>query len=760
MAAPIPQLKQFLYSHYLLGGLRQSLGVLLPVIILGRFFGHYDIGVIASMGAACLAIIDQPGGPRRYRNNEMLGGIILGTLTVAITGLASFSPILILLCVPLLCFFHSMLSVFGRRGGLIGFACLLLMTLTMRFPMQPQDVLLHTLYSMGGGFSYYLFSRLFRKLFWFREERQTLAVALSATAEYMSTRSEFYNSDSNLDECYRRLIKTQADMTDKHQIARDMVLRELPTGSNRGDRHRQALLTVYLNMVSLLDSLVATYTDYTQLRRQMAGTDFMLFAHDGLYKLSIDVGNISMNVARSLATQRRTSVKAELRAMEYELEQYRQKGMPAQDPETYSLLVHILRRLRNLNRIIEHMANNTRRASQNIPVDQYMSKSLSRFLSREEIRIGMLSSNLKLQSTHFRYAIRVTAAVIAALGLGALSSYYHEKLGLISALTAHSYWIILTILVIMKPGFSTTRQRNGWRLAGTVLGCTGAFLLFKVTDSGEVYLGAMLIAYILGNSLVQLNYLLSALFNTIFVILSFQFLSTGGTFIIGERLVDTIIGCGIAMAASYLLPSWEADSLGDLAKRALVANRDYLYSGLEFARLSRAHNQLRLEHDDQANASVAAELAELDSALIEADTAWQLNNKSVHIAFSNFAAAFYRMMDEPVGHQRNVSLLNNLLIQNHVLASQISTAVPLLANLPTVPPGITQSLEAIQTWLSIQDAKAPASIETEGELALLAYPIRQMVKAAQLIRQDIRGLEYSVGPQQADETDQQVPASS
>lgn len=748
MAAPIPQLKQFLYSHYLLGGLRQSLGVLLPVIILGRFLGHYDIGVIASMGATCVAIIDQPGGPRRYRNNEMLGGIILGTLTVALTGLASASPILILLCVPLLCFLYSMLSVFGRRGGLIGFACLLLMTLTMRFPMQPQDVLLHTLYSLGGGLSYYLFSRLFRKLFWFREERQTLAVALSATSEYMATRAEFYNSDSNLDECYRKLIKIQADMTDKHQAARDMVLRELPTGSGRGDKHKQALLTVYLNMVSVLDSLVATYTDYTQLRRQMANTDFMFFAHDGLYKLSIDVGHIAMNVARSLRTRRRASVKAEIRAMEYELEQYRNKGMPSTDPETYALLVQILRRLRNVNRIVEHMANNTRRASQNMPIDQYMSKSLSRFLSREDIRLGMLTSNLHLQSSHCRYAIRVTVAALCALGLGALSTHFHEKLGLISALTAHSYWIILTILVIMKPGFATTRQRNSWRLAGTVIGCTGAFLLFKLTDSGEIYLAIMLVAYLLGNSLVQLNYMLSALFNTIFVILSFQFLSTGGTFIIGERLVDTLIGCGIAMAASYLLPSWEANSLGTLAKRALVANRDYLRTGVEFARLSRAHSQARVQasHNDDS-ALTSTELNTLENALMEADTSWQLSNKNVHIAFSNFAAAFYRMMDEPVSRQRNVSLLNNLLIQNHVLASQISAAVPLLATLQEVPPGIEQSMLAIQTLLEGQEATAPSSIETEGELALLAYPIRQMVKAAQLIRQDMRGLEYSVGPQ-------------
>ena len=102
---------------------------------------------------------------------------------------------------------------------------------------------------------------------------------------------------------------------------------------------------------------------------------------------------------------------------------------------------------------------------------------------------------------------------------------------------------------------------------------------------------AMLLAYLLGNSLVQLNFLLSALFNTIFVILSFQFLSTGGSFIIGERLVDTLIGCGIAMAASYLLPNWESSAMTGLARAALAANKEFWRAGLEFARLSRLHNQ-------------------------------------------------------------------------------------------------------------------------------------------------------------------------
>src|SRR5690606_31084827 len=98
----------------------------------------------------------------------------------------------------------------------------------------------------------------------------------------------------------------------------------------------------------------------------------------------------------------------------------------------------------------------------------------------------------------------------------------------------------------------------------------------------------------------------------------------------------------------------------------------------------------------------------------------------VHIAFGNFAAAFYRMMDEPVIQQRNVPELNNLLIQNHVLASQIAAAVPILANLDEIPEGIRKSLEAITELLDDKPADPPVSLETAGELAALAYPIRQM----------------------------------
>ena len=132
--------------------------MLLPVLVLGGLFGHYATGLVATFGAQCLAIIDQPGGPQRHRTNEMLGGALLGTLTVIITGLASTHPVLIWLAVIAQCFVFSMFTVFGKRGGLIGFAALLLMTLTMHSPLEPDQVLAHAAATLGGALFYVAFS--------------------------------------------------------------------------------------------------------------------------------------------------------------------------------------------------------------------------------------------------------------------------------------------------------------------------------------------------------------------------------------------------------------------------------------------------------------------------------------------------------------------------------------------------------------------------------------------------------------------------
>src|SRR5690606_25797814 len=185
----------------------------------------------------------------------------------------------------------------------------------------------HTLYSFAGGLFYFVYSFVVHRLMWHRDEQQALSVALFATADYMAARSRFYDVNTDLDDNYRRLIHAQASMTDKHQAARDTILRELPKGNSRASRLHSASLNVLIDMVALLDTLVATHTDYATLRRSLPDSDALIFARDALKKLSINLEHIALNIARDKHVRERNSVKAEMRALEFELETYRRDGI-------------------------------------------------------------------------------------------------------------------------------------------------------------------------------------------------------------------------------------------------------------------------------------------------------------------------------------------------------------------------------------------------------------------------------------------------
>lgn len=739
MATRVSQFQRFFHSHYFSGGLRQAVGVMLPALLVGGLWETYDIGMIAAIGAACVAVIDQPGSPRRYSVNTMLGAVLLGTLTVAITGLVSSHPVAMWLTIPMLGFAFSMLTVYGQQGGLMAFACLLIMTLTMRSPVDGQQLLLHVVYSLAGGLFYFVYSSLVRRVFWLREEQQALSVALFATADYILARSRFYDSHIDLDTSYRELIQAQSSMIDKQQAARNTVLRELPKGKKRGDRQRMKALNLFIDMVSLLDTLIATHTDYATLHRKIPDSDVLVFARDTLVKLSDNVGQIALSTARNQAAVGRHSAKAELRAIEYELQQYRQSGFAESNPEVYALLVQVLRRLRNGSRIVDRMAAHTQSDAGAELVDQRLDKALGRFVSRTELRFGMITSNLRMDSPHFRYALRVAIAILATLFTVTLLNFGLAHQNTVPPIELHGYWVILTVIVIMKPGFALTRQRNGLRLAGTFIGCVATLGLFMLTDRADLLLATLIVSCVLGYSFVQVSFMGTAIFKTIMVLLAFHLLEPSSNALIGERLIDTVIGCAIALLCSHILPWWEHSFMGSLAKALRTANRRYFQAGVHYAELVRA---LRTN---------TAQSTGNDAELLEADMAWRLARKSVYIAFSNYAAAFYRMAAEPARRQKNVPELNNLLSQNHILTSQVSAAIPLLAALPSVPSGICQALEAIDALLQGRNAELPSTLETDGELATLAYPLRQMMNAAQLIHHEMRALEPARADDQSDD---------
>lgn len=703
-------LQRFLFSHHFYSGVRRAAGILLPIALLGGVFGWYATGLIATFGALCVAFIDQPG-PHEHRAREMLGGTLLSTLTVALTGLASSHPLLIWVIVMAQCFAFSMLAVYGKKGGQIGFACLLLMTVTLHNSLSTQEVWVHALTSLGGGLFYTFFSYSVSRVMQLREKEQALSVALFATADYIARRADMYDLDRDLEENYRKLIVCQSDMTDKHQAARDMVLRGLATPKAQNDSNRVMLWNLFVEMIALLDLLVATRTDYAFLRQKLKGSDALMFMRDALHKMASDLERIALDVARENTATQRSSVKAELRALEFEIQQMQTEGLAQRDPELYSLCIEILRRLRNSAKIIDRMVLATRRDSHVQLLDAVkIDRSLTQFLSRQQFRPRLITSNLRLDSPFCRYALRVTLAAGLALALSAL----------IPALARQGYWILLTVLIIMKPGFALTRQRNGWRLLGTLVGCGLAFTLLYTTQHETWLFAAMVLSTIIGGSLLQINYLVASIFNTNAVLLAFNFLDPGATTIIADRALDTLLGSVIAFACSYVLPWWEAQFMPSLMRAAISANREYLSAAL-------AQIQAR-----EGRAS-ALEVKRADFNL-------RLARKNVHVALANFAEAFYRMMLEPKSRQWHVIELNNIVMQNHMLSSQISAVATVLINSPKIPEASTEFLNALLPQLLPAPEHPTPSLPKsllDGTFPDLTYPLKQLQRSIVLINAEI-----------------------
>ncbi|MFY9139069.1 FUSC family protein [Zwartia sp.] len=716
------QVQRFIYSHHLYSGVRRAAGTLLPVTILGGIFGWYAAGLVATFGALCVAFIDQPG-PHEHRGREMLGGTLLSTMTVAVTSLASNYPLLLWLVVIGQCFAYSMLSVYGKRGGQIGFACLLLMTVTMHEALSANEVWLHTLTSLGGGLFYTLFSYSLSRAMNLREKEQALSVALFATSDYVAQRANMYSLDHDLDESYRKLITCQSNMTDKQQGARDMVLRGL-SGKIKTDQPKRIMLwNLFVDTIDILDTLVATRTDYSLLRAKLGDSDILIFMRDALYKMSVDLDRIALAVSRERAASPRNSVKAELRALEFEIDQMERSGYAQREPDVYNLCIEILRRLRHSANIVQRMIVSTDLNKQTVPIQPtVLDQSLSQFLSREKYRPGMITSNLRLDSPICRYALRVTLAAATAMTVWTL----------IPALAPQGYWILLTVLIIMKPGFALTRQRNGWRLFGTLIGCVVALGALYSTDNNTWLFVAMVVSTIIGGSLLQLNYMVASVFNTNAVLLAFHFVDPTATTIITDRALDTLIGSVISFACSYFLPWWEAQFMPSLARAAINANREYLRAGLHYVGVRQAN-----KNDPQNPESHRAEVA------------WRLARKNVYVALGNFAEAFYRMMLEPRSRQWHVIEFNNLMIQTHMLASQINAVMHALmtsaqAN-PTVTSHLAQIIPHLQADRSEPLPELPASI-VDGSLPNFAYPMTQLQKTINNIDDEIAIIHSNISP--------------
>jgi uncharacterized membrane protein YccC len=141
-----------------------------------------------------------------------------------------------------------------------------------------------------------------------------------------------------------------------------------------------------------------------------------------------------------------------------------------------------------------------------------------------------------------------------------------------------SYWVVLTVAIILKPDYGSVFARALQRGIGTIVGAVlGAAILAVVPDGPWLLLPFGVLAALLPYGKAR-SFGLSATFLTPFVVLLIDLLTPTGWRLAGERLIDTVLASAIVLLIGYApwpvswsahLPRQFADTL-----RAVAAYMD------------------------------------------------------------------------------------------------------------------------------------------------------------------------------------------
>ena len=626
----IKEYRRFINSHYLADGVRITAGVLLPSLIFG-YFGHLQTGIFLSLGAVCASITDNPG-PIHHRRNGLLAccGIIF--IVALMVGYSLQQTWMFMILLPILCFFFSMIGVYGARVTAIGIAALLVMVMMSHEGLKGWQVFFFALYIFAGGMWYTLLSLVLYSVRPYKLIQQVMGEYVLAAARYLRARAEFYATGVDIDKCYKNLMQTQVEVQQKQELLAE-ILFKTRSFVKESTHTSRILMMVFLDVSDLLERTMASHLDYKKLHAYFDDTPILTEYRDIILMLADELDEIALSLSSGRASGYDQRIDKDLVEEREHLQQLRLKILNPANLEGFISLRHILDSIDDIAARIRtlHQYTSYDRKLRNIKVN---TPDPSKYVTRQTIDPQQFLSNFSLQSNIFRHSLRISIAAVAAYFIGLLLPF------------GHGYWILLTVIVIIKPGYSLSKQRNIERLTGTLIGVAiGWGILYFVKDNTAI-LVLLAVSMVGAYSFMRWKYLVSVVMITIYLLFMFHLLEpTDFNKVVEERIVDTVLGCVIGFLASFLLPPiWERQQIGELMKQVITDISNY-FESVAYVFTGQAYNkQLSKE-----------------------------KRKAAWVSLANVADAFARMLSEPKSKRKDSKEVHRFVVLSHMLVSHMAT---------------------------------------------------------------------------------------
>jgi uncharacterized membrane protein YccC len=599
-----------LQASALISGIAVGGGLAIAAAI-GAVFTTHSVALV--LGALCVSVSDRPAAPLE-KMKRMALAFGLSSVTVAVAVAVVDEPIAEALVVLVVGFLAGLLTAWGRNAIPIGSATLLGLVFAHSLASPHEAALVTAAWFASGALVYGVYAAIVTPLLAGQTKRMLLTEALGALSAFLRAQRAILDPNSQLAADYGAVIDAQAALAERIQAARDVVFVDVSTDR---DRLMAAALVV---LIDLFEAAVSEQADLDALLELPDGEPLrslralLLLAASDVDRFSRALVDKRWIAANSIVDRRARLEK--LTEMESDDDPRRRQPILATAIKVERLFARIDRLW-----IIVGDGEAARAALQGI--------DLGHFIERFKMDLPTLKQQLDIDSPVGRFAIRSSLALFFGCLLGeALPN------------RAHGVWIMLTVALVMRANYSTTRQRRYERLLGNLVGCglSALILSFGPTQAAPV---VVFVAAGLSHAFVLQSYLVSSIASCVTgLALIHTSEPNGDLFFLTMRLLDTALGAAVAFSFSFVLPSWERKTIA--AQAANLAK-----AGLDYARFTLSADAV--------------------------NDAYRLARRRMYDSTATLSAASRRMLEEPGSPRRQPRAMSGLLAASYAFAAEMAS---------------------------------------------------------------------------------------
>jgi uncharacterized membrane protein (TIGR01666 family) len=623
------KIRKFTESLQFANAVKVTVAAAIPVILFS-WLGDFQTGFVIALGAF-LTYPSDISSNLTHKVNGLLSGALIVAGSAFLVSIVYPYKWLFYPVFAALVFFLSMISVYGYRATNVSFSGLLSISLVFSTIYSGRELYQHCGLMLAGGLFYFIVSMAFWYVRPYRYAEMQLYDCIRLTAKYLKLRGDLWTVGADREKIIEKQLEFQVELNTIHEHLREALINSR-LGSGPSNQNRKMLI-VFISLVEILELALSTSFDHAKLHEKFKGHEKVLLTYQQLaYNLAATLKKLAKSIENRSKYSSGHKLFDDLAALEKSIAEYES----SLGPEAAAEGVYMLKTMHHYAEKQVEKINIAERAL-TLAVFRHdfkgADKDLEKYLKPQYYPLTALKENLSFSSTIFRHSLRLTLTILVGFIIGQQLPFQN------------AYWILLTIVVIMRPGYGLTKERSFHRIFGTVLGGLIAFGILLFTHNEYVIAGLGVLAMILGFTFTSTNYKVGATFVTMYVVFIYALQTPHIEDVVQYRIVDTLVGAALAFMANYFLwPTWEFLSVPIHTENAIKANREYL-----------------------------KEISDLYNKKGEIPVSYRLARKEAFIEIGNLMASFQRMVQEPKSKQKSLPQVYKLAVMNHTLLSSLAS---------------------------------------------------------------------------------------